>query len=239
MAGAIPLHGLLDRVQQRLGRYIGYYDPEEIVLNGLSPAQNLLVLLDPSLLTKRVAVSVAAQGAFIDLRSAAPRVLSVQRVVLGTLTADDPQTSLGQIKDLKYTDRTSLTWQRDWFRHTGVPSYWYMQGRYLLGLYKRALDSLTLTLIYRAMPTPFNADEQDAVSELPIITHPVISDIAALVLQVKEGQIEAQRAIAQLGEILGEEYFAPARRALAALQRQASAPMPAAPAPAPAPGEAA
>lgn len=221
MAVAIPLHGLIDRAQQRLGRFVTYYPSEELVLNGLNPAQTLLCLLDPTLLTRRVAVSLAAGASFIDLRVVMPRQISIQRIVLGDVTADDPTRSLGQVKHLNYTDRVSLSWRRDWWRHTGVPSQWYLHGRALVGLYRRCIDALTLTLIGQVVPTPFEVDTQGAVSELPIALHPLISDLGACLVLIKEGTVEAQRALSTLGTLVGEEHFAPARKALNAVQRQA------------------
>src|SRR5262245_21665716 len=138
MASALTLTQLESIVSERLGSTSTYY-PEAEVVTGLNAAANLLVLLDNTLLVKRITASVAAQQAFIDLRSAAARLVRLERVLLGTVTADDPRRSLGQVDVLKPTSRAALRWRSaSWFTHTGVPKQWYLHGRHLVGLYPRA-----------------------------------------------------------------------------------------------------
>ena len=221
MSAPLPLSDLLTRVWERLGRNTVLYPETEIIDSGLNPAQTLLVLLNHTVLTKRVTALLIAEEAFIDLRQVAPRLLHLNRVVLGNVVTDDPSRSLGRVSDLKATTREHLRWKSPaWWRTVGVPKQWYPHGRYWIAVYPRAVAALTLTLVYTALPTPFSITEPQAVSDLPVALHPVIADIAAALLLCKEGQIETQRAIQHLAGHLGQGALQPAQKALGRLQRR-------------------
>ena len=221
MSASLILGDLLTRVWERLGRNTVLYPPAEIIDSGLNPAQTLLVLLDHTVLTKRVAVPLIAEEAFIDLRQVAPRLLQLKRVVLGNVVTEDPSRSLGQVHDLTATTLETLRWKSQaWWRTVGVPKQWYRHGRYWVVVYPRAVSALTLTLVYTASPALFSLNDQNAVSELPVALHPLIADVGAALLLVKEGQIEGQRAMQRLGEALGHEDFLPAQKALSRLHRR-------------------
>lgn len=221
MATPLSLGDLLDRAMERLGRVVGYYSPDEILVNGLNPAQNLLVLLDPTLLTKRAPVPLIAKEAFMDLRMVAPRCLAIHRVVVGDVSADDPTRSQGLTGELHPCTREQLRWQRDWWRKEALPSKWYMHGRHWLGVTPRPAVPLTLTLIYAALPMAFTATNLTAVSELATTLHPLLADIGAALVLVKEGQMEASRAVNLLQAWAGSEPFAPLKKAMARLERDA------------------
>lgn len=216
-----PMTGqdLLAQTVQQLGRTTMTWSVPEIVTNGINPAQRLLTLLDPSLLTRRAVVSVLTNDAFIDLRQVAPRCIAIRRIVLGTVATEVPARSLGSVRQLEPTTRESLAWREGWWRLPGVPTHWYPHGRMAIGLWRRAAMPLTLTLIYAALPTPFDPALLGAVSDLPVIWHPVVSNLAAAMLLIKEGQVEAQRGFQQLGATLQAEAFAPVRRMMARVFR--------------------
>ena len=212
---------LLARVWERLGRNTVLYPAQEVLDSGLNPAQTLVTLLNPSLITKRVAVPLIAEETFIDLRQVAPRHIRVRRVVLGNVVTEDPTASLSIVTDLAATTLATLRARsRTWWQDTGVPKYWYMHGRYMIGIYPRAANAEVLTLISTALPTLFVIDNLQAVSELPLGLHPVLSDIAAALLLIKQGHVEAERAIQRLGIYLGQDIIKPMQQALTRLQRR-------------------
>ena len=219
MASSLSLGDLLDRTWERLGRVTGYYAQDELILNGLNPAQNLLVLLDPTLLRKRALVSLIAKEAFIDLTVAAPRCIAMHRVVIGDVSADDPTRSQGLMGELHPCTRAQLRWRREWWRTEGTPKLWYWHGRRWIGVSPRPAVAMTFTLIYTGLPRAFTDTDMGAVSELAATLHPLIADIAAALCLVKEGQIEAARAMQLLQNWVGEEPLAPMRKALARLTR--------------------
>lgn len=81
---------LVDRTYQHLG--IGqrvFWTEPEVVDNGLNPAQRLLCLLRPDLVTLRTLVGQGIDASVIDLRTHAPKAWRMQRIVLGDVPASD------------------------------------------------------------------------------------------------------------------------------------------------------
>lgn len=60
---------LSTRVYEALGTNFSFYGADEVFTNGLNPAQRLLVLLKPDLLTRRVTIPFLAGSLFYDLRT--------------------------------------------------------------------------------------------------------------------------------------------------------------------------
>ena len=60
---------LQTRTWEALGNNFVFYTPAELFSNGINPAQRLLVLLKPDLLTRRVTIPLLAGDLFYDLRT--------------------------------------------------------------------------------------------------------------------------------------------------------------------------
>ena len=60
---------LITRTYEALGNNFVFYTQAEVLRNGISPAQRLLVLLKPELLTRRVTIPLISGGLFYDLRT--------------------------------------------------------------------------------------------------------------------------------------------------------------------------
>jgi len=200
---------LVERTYGRLG--IGkevFWPFPEVVENGLNPAQRILCLLKPDLYTLRTLAPRGVDDPVIDLRSAAPSAWRMQRIALGniTLVPPKPVPTQGRLGDLRKISLTSLRGQRDWMtRLAPRPSHWYTHGLHLIGTWPRATQPVTLTLVYAAMPPAlaWSAPTQEAA--LPVQWHPVIADLAANLLMLKEGKGECQQAIAQMETLVKAE----------------------------------
>lgn len=210
---------LMQRCYDGLNQNHTFWTQDEVVTNGLNPAQRLLVLLKPMLLTQRTAVSLVADEVFIDLRVVAPRTMRMQRVCLGDVTTEDPVLTQGREGDLRPTTLSALRSQRDWFTlRRGFPTHWYTHGVYWVCTWPRATQSLAVTVIASAVPTPLGLGEPGQVPDLPAQWHPVIADVAIPLLICKEGAGDVELAIDGLGKILGEEPFKQLSKTLRALR---------------------
>ena len=87
---------LLTKTYEVLGNNFVFYEQAEVLRNGLSPAQRLLVLLKPDLLTRRVTIPLLAGELFYDLRT--DRIL-----VNGTVTNIANIAGSPQISDARVT----------------------------------------------------------------------------------------------------------------------------------------
>ena len=98
------LDQLITLTTSKLGEQSLFYPPQEVVDAGLNPAQRLLCVVYPQLLSQRVAVSIGEDQPFLDLRTltdthGAPllgRVRKVKRVVLGTSPALEVREGKGE-----------------------------------------------------------------------------------------------------------------------------------------------
>lgn len=196
---------LIQRTQQHLGEQTSFYTDDEIVVNGLNPAMRLLVLARPQLLRQRATVTITADLPFYDLREVQPRIRRMRRVVLGTITGDDPVRTVntGELRDLTPTTVMKLGSKHSWFADKGPVEHYWVWGTHWLGLYKRPLTDVTITLVYDALPTAMNVDLPNVEPAVMAAYHPVIADIAAGLLTVKEGTPEAERGLARVQAALG------------------------------------
>jgi len=200
---------LVDRTYQKLG--IGqrvFWTESETVDNGLNPAQRLLCLLRPDLYTRRTLIQRGVDEPLIDLRSAAPSAWRPQRIALGdvTLTPPVPVPTQGRLGDLRKISLASLRGQRDWMtRLAPTPTHWYTHGLSLIGTWPRHTQPVTLTLVYAAVPTALSWSVLTQEPDLPTQWHPVLSDLAANLLMLKEGKGECQQAVQQMETILKVE----------------------------------
>lgn len=200
-------YDLLQRMYVKLGEQTRFYTPEEMVLNGLNPAQRLLTRVYPQLLPKRRLLTVTADLPFYDLRLLDPQLSSrrVWRVVLGDVTTDAPTPSVasGELHDLTRTTVTKLAYHRDWLNQRGPLEHFWTWGTHWLGLYKRPVYAASVTVIYGAVPTPLNVDIPTGVPDIIGAYHPLLSDVATALVLAKEGGVEGQRALATIANALG------------------------------------
>jgi hypothetical protein len=212
---------LVQRTYEHLGIGQAVFWPEsEVVTNGLNPAQRLLCLLKPDLYTLRTLIQRGVDDPVIDLRSAAPSAWRPQRVVLGdvTLVPPKPIPTQGRLGDLRKISLASLRGQRDWMtRLAPAPTHWYTHGFSLIGLWPRNSQPLTLTLVYAALPPALSWSQPTQQADLPVQWHPVIADLAAPLMQIKEGRGECQQAIQQMEALLKIE---PLRQLLKQMQAE-------------------
>ena len=211
---------LVDRTYQRLG--IGqdvFWTRFECVENGLNPAQRLLCLLKPDLVTVRTVITQEVDDTLIDLRVKVPRSFRLQRITLGdvSLTASGPVPTQGRMGDLRRISLASLRQQRDWMtRFAPTPTHWYTHGLTLIGLWPRNSRQVTLTLTHAALPAPLTWSVPTQEPDLPTQWHPVIADLAAPLMLLKEGSpTESEIAIKQMEAIIQTE---PLRQLLKQMQ---------------------
>lgn len=210
---------MLNSVSQKLDENSTYYPFEIIALDGLNPAQRLLSLTRAPL-SRRVTAVVGADTATVDLRTVAPRLWKLDRVVKGDATTDLPTASALSYGSLYPTSLPGLAWQRDWLLKRGeMTSYW-RWGDHWLGVSRRPFAATTITLIFRALPLAFTPGDvvtaTSPESELGEVWHSLICDIAVALLLLREGAGEIEKAQQVLSQVLGSEMT----RGMRALMRQ-------------------
>ena len=212
---------LLQRIWDHLGGNTTFYVEEEVIVNGINPAMRLLCLLKPELLTQRVAVTVSAEQSFVDMRESAPRHWILQRVVLGTMTGDTPtKTAYGEFAGLPYMSLGHLNARSDWFKQRGPIQGYYRHGRFHLGVYKRPEAERVITLVFRAVPTAFDTNTMSSSSPaFADVWHPLVGDVAAALLLLKEGNVQIEKARGMLTQAFGKELFGPIKQAVGRQQR--------------------
>ena len=200
----MTLGEILQRIRVELGEQSTFYPEPEIVESGVNPAQRLLCLAYPMLLQKRVVLSVAPEQIFTDLRQITPTIRRINRVVLGDVTANNAQLSAttGELKRLLPTHLHRLAGMNDWIAHRGKTKNYWLFGPFWFGLYRRPMDTLTLTLIYDAMPTKLVLEEEDALPDISSVYHPSLIDVAVGLLLQKEGAPETTRGMMRITETL-------------------------------------
>ena len=212
----------INSVSQKLDENTPYYPSSSIVLDGINPAMRLIAMRKVHL-TRRTTQVISAESVTVDLRQAAPRLWRLKRVVLGTITGDDPSISGTEYRRINPASLESIAWQRDWFLHRGAVTQYWHYGQHWIGMYKRPIAATTITLIFDAMPLAFTIEDITGPSqsspELPEVYHPMIADIAYALLIVKEGAVESTRAEQVLQLVFGQELTKGLRRALRSLQQ--------------------
>lgn len=223
----MTLTDLLNATSQKLDENTVFWTPEETILNGINPAMRLITYSKPALLTRRVATTITGEAATVDLRLVAPRSWQLTRVVLGDATTEDPVASNLEYRKLDPTTLESIVWRRDWFNRRGQVTQYWRWGDHWLGFWKRPTVSTTVTLIFRAIPLAFTANDRFAnpspEPELPNVWHPLIPDIATALLIIKEGVVQTEKAQAILSQTFGQEQMKGLRRVIRQTQTAALA----------------
>lgn len=203
---------LLQRMQQKLGEQTVLYTDEELVLNGLNPALRLLTLRYPQLLRRRATITVTTDLPFYDLRLVSPRIHRIRRVVLGTITGDDPvrTANTGEFKDLTMTTVTKLQFTHDWLAKKGTIEHYWRWGTNWFGLYRRPTNDAVVTLLFDAVPDPLSVDTPTGEPAVISAYHPLLADIATGLVLVKEGATEGERGVTLIQESLGLAQGVPA-----------------------------
>jgi hypothetical protein len=217
----MTVNEILQRIGEKLGTF-EFYTQAEMIANGLNPAQRLLCLLTPEALTQRTTITLAANEIFVDLRQSAINSWQIRRVILGTITGEDATRSNGEFRDILPASLGWMSGRRDWFTKTGAVQRYARHGRFWLVFYRRPVQSETLTLIYRAVPTAFTTASLASTPDVQSSYHPLLADIATALLLIKEGVTESDKAVRMLSEIFGTEHFEPLRKALDRMQRQSA-----------------
>jgi hypothetical protein len=218
---------LIERVYQHLQDNHLRYPESEVVGNGLNPAQDLLLLFNPTVLHRRTLCCLPACAQFTDLRIWAPRLLTLLRVVRGDVSADRPDAPSGWLFPLESTRLCSFSTDLAWMSREGEPTRYFRHGRYLLGVWPRPRTETHLTLIYESLAERLSLDAPEGCSELPQEMHPVIADLAAQLLLMKEGSGETDRALSQMQSLLGAETMTLAVKRMHEMRRDAPSGSPA------------
>jgi hypothetical protein len=214
---------MIERTYSILNHNHVFWTEAEVVDNGLCPAQRLVALLNPSLLVQRTVIALQPHQVLLDLRVEAPRAWRVERVALGDATQTTVPLPTTRHGDLRKTTLAALRSHRDWFKQTAAyPGAWYQHGMVWIGLYPRHTQSLTITLVASALPLPLSLDDPERSSELPAEWHPVVPEIAASLLQCKEGAgPEVDQAIQRLQSVVQAEPLTRLQKRVLAEQRKA------------------
>jgi len=195
-----------------LGEQTTFYSQEEIIRGGLNPAQRLLCLVYPAILKQRATITVDADMPFIDLRTLVDasgaevgnRLRTVNRVVLGNVSGDEPvrNSSTGELGALKRISLKKLAARPNWLHlHGPVIQYW-LWGKLWMGLYRRPVDTVTVTVMFDAIPAPLSADNLAASPSVQDTYHTVLAEVAAGILLIKEGSPEGERGLGRITQAL-------------------------------------
>ena len=120
---------------------------------------------------------------------------------------------------LPYMSLDQLNARGDWFKQRGPMQGYWRYGRFHMGVYKRPEADRTITLIFRAVPTAFSTNTMDQSPELADVWHPLIGDVGAALLLLKEGNIQIEKARGMLTKAFGKELFGPIKQAVGRQQR--------------------
>jgi len=217
----MTVNELIQRIREKLGT-VQFYTEAEVIANGINPAQRLLCLLRPDALSQRTTVTLSTNEVFVDLRQASIATWQIRRVVLATTTGENASRSNGDFRDILPVSLNWLMGRRDWFTQKGAVTRYARQGRFWLVFYKRPVQSETITLIYRSVPTAFDMTDLASEPDIQSSYQPLLADIATALLLMKEGAAETEKSVRILSEIFAVEHFDPLRKAIDRLKRQAA-----------------
>jgi len=207
----VTLSEIQQLVSLKLGEQTAFYPTNEVTRSGINPAQRLLCLVYPLLLRQRATVTVVADMPFIDLRTLTDasglvlgtRIRRIRRVVLGNVSADAPtrNAATDELTELRETSVAALAGRaNDWMRHQGAVRHYWRWGPYWLGLYRRPIDTTTVTVIYDAAPVVLTLGTD--TPQVQDVYHRVIADVATGLLLVKEGAPQGAHGVTRIVEAL-------------------------------------
>ena len=193
------------------------YPKDEVMSLGLTAAQDLMTLTDPTSLHDRRVIHVPAKAQFFDLRVHVPDAYNVLRVMVGRYGDDLYSESTGGPRQLHSTSIDSFITDRSWLASEGLPKRFFRQGRYLIGLHPRPALDTDITLVVNALPPPLILEEQESL--LTDSKQSLIAQVAASLLILKEGQGEVERGLGALQEILQVEGLGQALSGIRRIRR--------------------
>ena len=207
----MTLSDIQNLVALKLGEQSLFYPPEEVTRSGINPAQRLLCLMYPLLLSQRATVTVNPDLPFIDLREVTDsvgvrlgnRIRRVSRVVMGNVSSDAPvhNAVTDELFDLGETTVASLSRRaNDWMSQRGLIRHYWKWGTYWLGLYKRPITATTVTVIFESVPAQLVIDSDEP--QVQDVYHRVIAEIATGFLLLKEGEPQGGRGLKRIAEAL-------------------------------------
>lgn len=204
----MTLSDIAQLVSLKLGEQSLFYPKDEIIRGGINPAQRLLCLAAPKLLRQRVTHTVNADLPFIDVRTLrdsdgilfGDRVKRVNRVILGDVSGDAPvrNTTGDDLLELRKMTLQRLMYTNDWMRQRSEVRRYWLWRKYWLGLYKRPIDSTTITVIVNATPAELVNDTD--VPQMQAVYHREIAETATGLLLVKEGTPQGVQGLQRVGD---------------------------------------
>ena len=207
----MTLSDIQNLVALKLGEQSLFYPPEEVTRSGINPAQRLLCLVYPLLLSQRAIVTVNPDLPFIDVREVTDsagvrlgnRIRRVNRVVMGNVTGDSPvhNAVTDELFELRETTVGALSKRaNDWMSQRGLIKHYWKWGSYWIGLYKRPITATTITIIYDAIPAQLVIDSDEPQTQ--DVYHRVIAEIATGLLLLKEGNPQGERGLKRIVDAL-------------------------------------
>ncbi len=189
---------LIEAVFQRLENRAAY-TATEIVRSGLNPALTLFALVHAAASIGRVVVTLPAESSFLDLRDVFPQVARLTAITRGQVRTDRPRASLAPMVPLLPMEGATLgrIYPR-WIMRRGIPQRWWMMGLSLVGITPRPVADCVLTLTGRMRASSLAVDDPHRPPEIDVGWHPVLAEIAAQLVLVKQGAGEAERALQHL-----------------------------------------
>lgn len=208
----MTLAELIQYTSNKLGEQTAFYTNEEIVQNGLNPAQRLLCLAHPRVLVQRAVCTIGTEQPFVDLRLVQDsngvvignRIRKINRVVLGDVSDDveEPSSTTGELRRLRSTTLTALITEKNWLRRRGEVTRYWQWGRVWFGVYKRPVVDTTVTIIFESMPVVLDINNLTASPSVQDVYHTTIAEVAAGLLVVKEGTPDGARGLQKIVEAL-------------------------------------
>lgn len=174
----------------------------------LNEAARMLALLKPEVFTKRLALSLLPEELFLDLRQVASDLLTLDQVVVGDVSVHPPLNSAGLLRHLRRTTLISLRAYQHWgLRRAEAPQYYLRFGLSWLIVWPRPIQTLTLTLIYRAAPPTMNPLDGQASVPLSDAYALLVVRLAAVIAMAKEGAGTVQEGMQMLQTLFGQDRF--------------------------------
>lgn len=200
-------------VVQKLGDQNAFYPQDERLFDGIDPAQRLLCLAYPRLLSRRIVTTVNEDQPFLDLRTlqdtlganVGNRIRRVTRVVLGDVSTDQPTPDAlsNALTELRLVTIDSLEATNNWLDLHGEPTRYWLWRRYWLGLYKRPMQATTITVVFDATPLSLFHQGLDAIPDIQEAYHTVIAAVATGILLLKEGVPQGAQGVQHIMMALG------------------------------------